>query len=1054
MDRIKAKISSIDDRGTIAERISAEKFADLGLKDITLRPYQLEGANWMIQRFHRKHGCILGDEMGLGKTCQTISLLVYILGSELECSEDPALVVSPLSVMGNWQDELKRFAPHLKVVSYTGDKEYRGELRHELRSMENVNVILTTYEICLKDESFFQKFSWSALIVDEAHRLKNQNSLLHQSLKELDIRHIVLLTGTPIQNNLRELFALLSFVAPRVFRPSLADKFVETYEDMSDDHVKDELHSMLLPFLLRRTKNEVVLDLPKKTEVILFHGLTALQKKLYKAILTKDHAAFEQNVDMVGMPRTRTSLMNTLMQLRKCVNHPYIFDGVEPEPFELGEHLVDCSGKLHLLDKLLMSLWQQGHKVLLFSQMTRMLDILQDYLGFRGYEYERLDGSVRGEERYLAVKNFNQRDDTFVFLLSTKAGGQGLNLVGADTVIFVDSDYNPQNDLQAAARAHRIGQTRPVKIIRLIGRDSVEELILQRADEKLKLTNDVIEGGKFSLGTSNSGLAGNATQLADMLKFGLDKILQSEESSVKDLDLEEILGASAGGEWMVDERKDEEDKEEEKMEDDEGSDEEKGHMYMFEGKDYSKETSAADKKAFDEMMSAQIALIEEEAGGSRTMRKGRGQRGDSLEMMSVLPTVARKRKQLTEEEKAERKKKREENAAKRAKLMEEAEMQRAEERRRRLKDMWEARGYESSNVAMETEEDEDDEASEDGNVDLSGDAEDVGVALRYVRGDVTHPINTGDQDAIVVHCVDDSGSWGHGGLFSALARRSPQPERLYELAGKMRDLNLGDAHLVPIDDVVSREAGKDWVALIVAQHRDKNNHLSGIKLTALDKGLQRLYKAAKKCNGTVHLPRIGHSTPAFNWYGTERLIRKHLASRGVPTSIYYYPRKGSKTKRPSPQDDDDEDTKPSSHAARSHSNEDDDDEDAAEPSCSSHKRTKQEKKTDPSRNQEEEEEAEKKSGLAEFLSGLSACIHKSVDGEKERKKLRRYIIAHNGDVHEECSDKTTHLLVSEGFHGDLSDVDKFPSLKVVTADWLWDSVAKQRKQPERDYVIS
>ncbi|XP_063967719.1 chromodomain-helicase-DNA-binding protein 1-like [Lytechinus pictus] len=1028
MERIKAKISSIDDRGTTSDRISAEKFSDLGLKDITLRPYQLEGANWMIQRFHRKHGCILGDEMGLGKTCQTISLLVYILGSELECSEDPALVVSPLSVMGNWQDELKRFAPHLKVVSYTGEKSFRGELRHELRSMENVNVILTTYEICLKDESFFQKFSWSALIVDEAHRLKNQNSLLHQSLKELDVRHIVLLTGTPIQNNLRELYALLSFVAPRVFRPSLADKFVETYEDISDNEVKDELHSMLLPFLLRRTKSEVVLDLPKKSEVILFHGLTGLQKKLYKAILTKDHAAFEQQIDVVGIPRTKTSLMNTLMQLRKCVNHPYIFDGVEPEPFELGEHLVECSGKLHLLDKLLMFLWQQGHKVLLFSQMTRMLDILQDYLAFRGYEYERLDGSVRGEERYLAVKNFNQRDDTFAFLLSTKAGGQGLNLVGADTVIFIDSDYNPQNDLQAAARAHRIGQTRPVKIIRLIGKDSVEELILRRADEKLKLTNDVIEGGKFSLGTANSGLAENATQLSDMLKFGLEKLLQSDESSVKDLQLQEILGGSAGGEWMPDERNDEE---EEKMEEDDGSDEEKDHMYMFEGKDYSKETSTADKKTFDEMMSAQIAVIQEEASGSRAMRKNRGQRGDTLEMMSVLPMVARKRKQLTEEEKAERKKKREENAAKKAKMMEEAEIQRAEERRRRMKEMWEARGYESSNIAMEME-DDDDEGSEDGDVNLSGDSsEEEGVALRYVRGDATHPINTSGQNAIVVHCVDDSGSWGRGGLFSALARRSPQPERLYELAGKMRDLNLGDAHLIPIDDVESRDAGNDWVALIVAQHRDKNNYLSGIKLTALDKGLQRLYKAAKKHNATVHLPRIGHSTPAFNWYGTERLIRKHLASRGIQTSIYYYPRKGNKPRRPTPQDDDDDDddSKPStssSHRSHRHSNQDD----------------------------SGEENEKERSGLADFMSGVSVCIHRSVEEEKERKKLRRYIMAHNGDVDEECSDRTTHLIIPKGFHEDLSDLDKFSSLQVVTADWLWDSVAKQRKQPESDYVIN
>lgn len=1051
MDKIKAKLSSLDEKESSYKRISADEFTGLGLKNITLRPYQLEGANWMVQRFHRKHGCILGDEMGLGKTCQTVSLLVYVLGSKLDCSDDPALVVSPLSVMGNWQDELQRFAPHLKVVSYTGDKEYREGLRREISSTKNVNVILTTYEICLKDSSFFEKYSWAVLVVDEAHRLKNINSLLHQALKELDIRHRVLLTGTPIQNNLRELFALLSFVAPRIFRPSLCDKFVDTFEDMSDDEVRDDLHSMLLPFLLRRTKSEVVLDLPKKSEVILFHGLTALQKKLYKAILTKDHAAFDQELDMPGMGRTKTSLMNTLMQLRKCVNHPYIFDGVEPEPFELGEHLVDCCGKLHLLDKLLMFLWQNGHKVLLFSQMTRMLDILQDYLGFRGYEYERLDGSVRGEERYLAVKNFNQRDDTFVFLLSTKAGGQGLNLVGADTVIFVDSDFNPQNDLQAAARAHRIGQTRPVKIIRLVGRDTVEELILRRADEKLKLTNDVIEGGKFSLGTGNSGLAGNATQLSDMLKFGLEKLLLSDESSVVDLDLQQILGGSAGGKWIVDGDKDEQDEEEEeeKMEEGGASEEDdKDHMYMFEGKDYSKETSAADQKAFEELISVQMAVLQEEEGGPRSLRKNRGQKSDTLDVMAVLPSVTRKRKQLTEEEKAERKRKKEENAAKRAKLMEETEMKRAEERRQRLRDMWEAKGYESTNIAMETDDEEDEEEqSEDRDVDLSGDGEEVGMAIRYVKGDVTHPLNTGDKNAIVVHCVDDSGSWGQGGLFSALARRSPQPELMYELAGKMRDLNLGDSHLIPIDDIESRDAGKDWVAVIVAQHRDRNNHLSGIKLTALDKGLQRLYKAAKQHQASVHLPRIGHSTPGFNWYGTERLIRKHLASRGIPTSIYYYPRRAKKTKRPSKQDDGDDDddvagpSTSSSHLPRrNHDNRDD----------GVDKPNVMEKR---SSSRDEEEEGSSSCGLTSFLTGVTACIHDGVEDVAERRKLRRYIMAHNGDVENKVSDKTTHLLIPDGYGEDLSAMNDFPSLKVVPTEWLWDSVARQQKLPERDYLI-
>jgi len=280
-------------------------------------------------------------------------------------------------------------------------------------------------------------------------------------------------------------------VSPDIFSLNAAEEFVECYTNIDDSEQNAELQNLLSPFLLRRVKSEVMAHLPQKTEVLLYTGMSDIQKKYYKAILMKDLDAFNSPG---GSMKTR--LMNILMQLRKCVNHPYLFDGVEPEPFELGEHLVDASGKLQVIDQLLVFLKARGHKVLMFSQMARMLDIIQDYLGYRGYSYERLDGSVRGEERYLAIQNFNETEETFIFLLSTRAGGQGLNLMSADTVIFVDNDFNPQNDLQAAARAHRIGQTRPVKVIRLVARSTVEEIVLKRADDKLKLTNTVIEGGK------------------------------------------------------------------------------------------------------------------------------------------------------------------------------------------------------------------------------------------------------------------------------------------------------------------------------------------------------------------------------------------------------------------------------------------------------------------------------------------------------------------------------------------------------------------------------
>ncbi|KAJ8033865.1 Chromodomain-helicase-DNA-binding protein 1-like [Holothuria leucospilota] len=522
MERVYNKLKDLENtwRQDKSKALTPEQLQQIGLKGLILRPYQLEGVNWLIQRWRYNHGSILGDEMGLGKTCQTISFITYLMGAGH--MKGAVLVVSPLSVIANWQDEFKRFSPDVEILSYIGGKEERADLRRDFKKKNKFHVLLSTYEICMKDVEYLEDIDWSLLVVDEAHRLKNPNSLLYQTLRELKIGHRFLLTGTPVQNNLSELYSLLSFVAPKVFRLSACQDFTEEFQDISDDKkLQNNLHNLLKPFLLRRTKNEVVLDLPKKSEVLLFHGLSAIQKKLYKAILTKDLGIFQQ---LQGTGPNRTSLANILMQLRKCVSHPYMFNGVEPEPFELGDHLIDASGKLHLLDQLLRFLWQHNHKVLLFSQMTYMLDILQDYLGYRGYSYERLDGSVRGEERFLAVRNFNEQDETFVFLLSTKAGGQGLNLVGADTVIFVDSDFNPQNDIQAAARAHRIGQTKPVKVIRLVGRDTVEEVILRRADMKLRLTNKVIEGGQFSSIANASSTAVSATQVRSLLQFGDSKL--------------------------------------------------------------------------------------------------------------------------------------------------------------------------------------------------------------------------------------------------------------------------------------------------------------------------------------------------------------------------------------------------------------------------------------------------------------------------------------------------------------------------------------------------
>ncbi|XP_038613641.1 chromodomain-helicase-DNA-binding protein 1-like isoform X1 [Tachyglossus aculeatus] len=798
--------------------------------------------------------------MGLGKTCQTIALLVYLRGNLK--SNGPFLILCPLSVLGNWKEEMERFAPGLSCVAYTGAKEDRAGLQHELKQEECFHVLLTTYEVCLKDASFLKAFSWQALVVDEAHRLKNQSSLLHKTLSEFSVGFSLLLTGTPIQNSLQELYSLLSFVEPSTFPRDRRDDFVQRYRGVEEDtEPARELRRLLQPFLLRRVKAEVAPELPRKVELVLFHGLSNLQRTVYRAVLMKDLDAFEREMGK------KVKLQNILSQLRKCVGHPYLFEGVEPEPFAIGDHLVEASGKLHLLDKLLAFLYAGGHRVLLFSQMTRMLDVLQDYMDYRGYSYERLDGSVRGEERHLAIKNFGQ-EPVFVFLLSTRAGGVGMNLTAADTVIFVDSDFNPQNDLQATARVHRIGQSKPVKIIRLIGRDTVEEIIYRTAVSKLRLTNAIMEGGHFTLGPLEEP-APSAMQLSEILKFGLDKLLSSEESSGEeaDVDLQSILGESVGGSWVVEDVPSAGEESQESEAD--------KHMYLYEGKDYSKEPSVEDRKSFEQLLALQKSLLTESGSPAGPSLRSRG----SALPPGLLQRAPKRKRILSPEELADRQRKRQEAAVKRARMLEERKKEKEEAEYKRKLAWWETNRYHSPCLPSdESEEEEEEDAGDPGTPDEFEDEDPDQTGIRYVSGDVTHP-QAGEEDAIIVHCVDDSGRWGRGGLFSALEGRSDQPRKTYQLAGEMKDLALGSVLLFPINDKESRNSGQDLLALVVAQHRDRSNNLSGIKMAALEAGLKKIYLAARKRNASVHLPRIGHATAGFNWYGTERLIQKHLAAR-------------------------------------------------------------------------------------------------------------------------------------------------------------------------------
>ncbi|KAK6343355.1 hypothetical protein TWF730_010946 [Orbilia blumenaviensis] len=615
-----------------------------------MKEYQLEGLEWMASLFENGLNGILADEMGLGKTLQTISLFAFLREMHVY---GPFLVAAPLSTLANWVDEFAKFTPDIPVVLYHGNPQEREQLRDtRLKTKNHRNVgpdfpiVCTSYEIIMNDRKYLAAYDWKYIVVDEGHRLKNFNCRLVKELEKYPSANRLLLTGTPLQNNLVELWSLLHFLLPQVFNDVESFQSWFDFSDLQQEGKSSEeikksmganlvssLHQILKPFLLRRLKTDVELSLPKKREYVLYAPLSQTQKELYRRILDKDTEEFligkllgasganvatkvrpkkgkkgtdtpkrkaqemeEDGPDTLSVPsqslkNSRSNkklrvdykeksdrqyfkeleaspnqskettpdlsaeqvayqaavkeikakkMQNPVMQLRLACNSPHLFywPWGDKDP---DETLVTESGKMMLLDRLVPELFNRGHKVLIFSQFKVQLDIIQEWATtLRGWNCCRIDGSVKQEERRDLIKAFNSDSNYRLFLLSTRAGGLGINLTSADTVILYDSDWNPQQDLQAQDRAHRIGQTRPVIVYRLATAATVEQTLLEKADAKRRLEKLVIQKGKFKSMTATS------TKTEEQEFADLRRILMSD-------DFEKFDVAKKGDEILSDE---------------------------------------------------------------------------------------------------------------------------------------------------------------------------------------------------------------------------------------------------------------------------------------------------------------------------------------------------------------------------------------------------------------------------------------------------------------------------------------------------------------------
>ncbi|CDM37002.1 hypothetical protein CBS147339_2322 [Penicillium roqueforti] len=503
-----------------------------------LMDYQMEGVNWLLYMFFKQTNAILADDMGLGKTIQVITLFAALI-DKLDCF--PFLVVVPNATVPNWRREIKSWSPHIRVVTYYGSAFAREMARDHEMFDENgtlcCHVVIASYESMADDgaKRVLSSINWAGLVVDEGQRLKNDKTQLYERLRRMKFGFKLLLTGTPLQNNIRELFNLVQFIDPTYNAEELEAK----YAGALDREAIRELHDMIRPCLLRRTKAEVLPFLPPMVQIIIPVSMSVVQKKLYKSILQKNpqllKAICKKQVGQLKKAE-RHNLNNILMQLRKCLCHPFIYNrDIEEQTLDSQlshRRLVEASGKLTLLNLMLPRLRERGHRVLIFSQFLENLDIVEDFLTGLGLQYCRLDGNLSSREKQQQIDQFNApKSQFFAFLLSTRSGGVGINLATADTVIIMDPDFNPKQDMQALSRAHRIGQKNTVLVFHLVVRASVEEKIMQKGKTKMALDHVLIDRIEADE---------DKEDLESILKHGAEALFNDDDSADITYDVDSI----------------------------------------------------------------------------------------------------------------------------------------------------------------------------------------------------------------------------------------------------------------------------------------------------------------------------------------------------------------------------------------------------------------------------------------------------------------------------------------------------------------------------------